>query len=76
MKSHESRIRDRPGFYDAMVQDNTTSDPYHLANNAMAADDGFFNNRPFTYLRGITNDGVTGNLSLLIYKRPVFRVGR
>jgi len=59
-----------------MIQDNTTDNLYHLANNAMTTDDGFFNRRPFTDLRGITNDGVTGNLSLLIYKRPVFRVGR
>ena len=58
-----------------MIQDNTTGDLYHLANNAMATDDGFFNRRPFTDLRRITNDGVTGNLSL-IYKRPVLRVGR
>lgn len=59
-----------------MVEDHTTNDLGHLADNAMLPDHGPLDASPFLNLCRASDHGVPGDLSFLVDERPVLGVGR
>lgn len=60
---------------DTVIEQHTIDDLGHLANNAVRADDGFFDARALVHARALPHDRVRGDLRLLVNECAVLRVG-